>query len=169
MIQKIISGGQTGVDRAALDFAIQHGIDHGGWCPKGRLAEDGILHPRYKLTETPLSRYNQRTHWNILDSHGTLIIRGAILSGGTALTWRLAKTIGRPCFTVTLQTEVDYKAVHQWVTDHSIQVVNMAGPRESDNPGIYRESFLLLTNLFAYKEPATLNHEVQHGISLPLG
>ncbi|MBF0609926.1 MAG: molybdenum cofactor carrier [Magnetococcales bacterium] len=154
MIQKIISGGQTGVDRAALDFAILHGIDHGGWCPKGRLAEDGILPPHYKLVETPLSRYNQRTHWNILDSHGTLIIRRETLSGGTALTWQLAKTANRPRFAVILPDKVDLQGVRHWISEHSIQVLNIAGPRESENLGIYQESLLFLKELFAGGIPA---------------
>ena len=72
-LKKIISGGQTGVDRAALDFAIEHDIPYGGWCPKGRKAEDGPIGSRYLLKETPTSTYPQRTEWNVRDSDGTVI------------------------------------------------------------------------------------------------
>ena len=73
MIEKIISGGQTGADCAALDFAIEHGIPHGGWCPGGRLAEDGPIDARYQLKETPSANYTQRTEWNVRDSDGTVV------------------------------------------------------------------------------------------------
>ena len=69
----ILSGGQTGADRAALDFAIEYGLPHGGWCPRGRLAEDGPIDERYELTETPSHRYAQRTEWNVRDSDATVV------------------------------------------------------------------------------------------------
>ena len=81
---KIVSGGQTGADRAALDFAIEHGIAHGGWCPKGRPAEDGTIDPRYKLQVTPSSDYVQRTEWNVRDSDGSVVFSiAAALTGGS--------------------------------------------------------------------------------------
>src|SRR5688572_12994856 len=89
-VQRIVSGGQTGVDRGALDAAIALGIEHGGWCPRGRLAEDGQIPRRYQLTETKTSKYRERTERNVLDSDGTLILFRALLSGGTELTRRLA-------------------------------------------------------------------------------
>ena len=93
-LSKAISGGQTGVDRAALDVALALGFSIGGWCPQGRLAEDGIIPEKYLLKCTPLVCYSQRTEWNIRDSHGTLIIaRKKSLSGGTALTLNLAKKL----------------------------------------------------------------------------
>ena len=76
VIEKIVSGGQTGADRAALDFAIERGISQGGWCPKGRMAEDGPIHARYQLKETPSSGYVQRTEWNVRDGHGTVVFLG---------------------------------------------------------------------------------------------
>src|ERR1044072_8003346 len=72
-VEQITSGGQTGADRAALDFALFHGIPHGGWCPRGRLAEDGTLQTHYELKETPGALYSQRTDWNVRDSDGTVI------------------------------------------------------------------------------------------------
>jgi hypothetical protein len=72
LVQKIVSGGQTGADRAALEWAVEHNIPYGGWCPKGRLAEDGPIDLRYQLQETPSSSYPQRTEWNARDSDGTV-------------------------------------------------------------------------------------------------
>ena len=91
---KIISGGQTGVDRAALDAAIAAGFPIGGWCPKGRKAEDGVIDQRYALTETPLAGYAQRTEWNVRDSDGTLIFYRTKIKGGTLLTLKTAERYG---------------------------------------------------------------------------
>jgi len=99
IITKIVSGGQTGADRAALDFAIEHGVSHGGWCPKSRLAEDGPIHPRYKLQETPTRSYPQRTEWNVRDSDGTVIFTIAErLNGGSRKTARFTRKLGKPVF-----------------------------------------------------------------------
>ena len=96
-IAKIASGGQTGADRAGLDFAIEHGIPHGGWCPKGRLAEDGPIDARYDLKETPSSNYLQRTEWNARDADGTVVFSiGPTLSGGSKKTVSLAHKHGKP-------------------------------------------------------------------------
>ena len=93
----IVSGGQSGADRAALDFAIEHGIPHGGWCPKGRLAEDGPIGSRYQLKETPSDNYVQRTEWNVRDSDGTAVFSiGEILTGGSKKTVELARKHDKP-------------------------------------------------------------------------
>ena len=93
----IVSGGQTGADRAALDFAIAHGIAHGGWCPRGRLAEDGPIPSRYQLRETPSRKYAQRTEWNVRDSDATALFTLAPqMQGGTALTPDVAERLGKP-------------------------------------------------------------------------
>src|ERR1035441_7394678 len=98
---KIVSGGQTGVDRAALDFAIRHGYEHGGWCPRGRRAEDGIIPPIYRLRETDSAHYDERTEKNVVDSDATLIVaRKKELFGETALTKDLAGRYGRPVLVV---------------------------------------------------------------------
>ena len=102
MLKKIISGGQTGADRAALDFAIKQKIPHGGWVPKGRLAEDGPLPKKYKLTEMPTDSYQERTEQNVIDSDGTVIISHGKLTGGSAYTQKMAKKHGRPCLHVDL-------------------------------------------------------------------
>lgn len=93
----IISGGQTGADRAALDFAIKHGFAHGGWCPRGRQAEDGSLPDRYDLRETPSRKYAQRTEWNVRDSDATAVFSiAADPHGGTRLTLVLAERLDKP-------------------------------------------------------------------------
>ena len=96
MLDKIISGGQTGADRAALDWAIEHSISHGGWCPKGRMAENGKIDSRYQLEETPSQDYAQRTQWNVRDSDATLIFSiGQNLLGGSLLTKNFAIAVDR--------------------------------------------------------------------------
>src|SRR5947209_13063019 len=96
MVAKIVSGGQTGVDRAALDVALELGLPCGGWCPRGRRAEDGPLPARYPLTETSWEGYPQRTRWNVRDSDGTLILTRGQPDRGTALTIKLAQRLGKP-------------------------------------------------------------------------
>ena len=96
MLRKIISGGQTGADRAALDAAIELGIPHGGWIPKGRLTEDGPLPDRYQLVEMPTASYPKRTEQNVIDSDGTLIVTHGKLTGGSALTQKLARSMDAP-------------------------------------------------------------------------
>jgi hypothetical protein len=134
---RIVSGGQSGVDRAALDVALERGLPCGGWCPKGRLAEDGEIDPRYPLAETPSSENAQRTEWNVRDSDGTLILSSGRLSGGTLLTSRLAGSYGKPCLIVDLAGEPDPGAVRAWMAKHRIGTLNVAGPRESKRPGVY--------------------------------
>ena len=105
LITTIVSGGQTGVDRAALDWALSRGLAIAGWCPSGRKAEDGCLDPQYLLKETPSSGYTQRTRWNVRDSDGTLILVRGKLEGGTALTARIAEELGRPLLIIHLEAE----------------------------------------------------------------
>lgn len=136
MVEKIVSGGQTGVDRGALDAAISVGIPHGGWCPRGRRAEDGPIPPRYQLHETGSPAYRVRTEQNVLESDGTLILHGGRLAGGTDLTRRLALQHEKPCLVVDLLHSPDAEAVRQWIVSHRITTLNVAGPRESQCPGI---------------------------------
>src|SRR5437660_8666127 len=100
MFTKLISGGQTGVDRAALDVALELGLPCGGWCPRGRKAEDGVIPDRYPLAETPSPSYRQRTRWNVRDSDGTLILVRGRPTGGTALTLASARRLGKPVLVV---------------------------------------------------------------------
>jgi len=136
MVEKIISGGQTGADRAALDWAIAHDIKHGGWCPHGRLAEDGVIPVRYQLTETPSADYAQRTEWNVRDSDATLIFSIALaLSGGSLLTRQLAVQLGRPCRHVH-PGNANMPALGDFLIQHSVRILNIAGPRASHEPAI---------------------------------
>ena len=146
MISKIISGGQTGADRAALDVAIDYGIPHGGWIPKGRKTEDGILPDKYNLQEMPTSSYPKRTEKNILDSDGTLIISHGELTGGSALTRKLATKHGRPWLHIDLDTiDVDpSNVIKPWIGMYGIKVLNVAGSRASKDPDIYKDTVKLL-------------------------
>lgn len=148
---KIVSGGQTGVDRAALDVAIQLGLPHGGWCPKGRIAEDGIISQKYLLKETKSNGYIERTKLNVKDSDGTLIVVAKLpgeLTYGTNLTKLEAEKIDKPLLVVDLSQEIDFAQILVWEKENQINVLNIAGPRESKSPGIYQLSFDFLKKLF---------------------
>ena len=124
------------MDRAALDFAIERGISHGGWCPSGRLAEDGAIGTCYELKETPEPEYPQRTEWNVRDSDGTVIFTIAPeLTGGSALTRDLAIAHGRPWLHLS-KTDFGNAAtkLREFVQQHKIKVLNIAGPRLSTEP-----------------------------------
>jgi hypothetical protein len=145
---RIVSGGQTGVDRAALDAAVECGLQSGGWCPRSRIAEDGIIPSRYVLHETPSDRYRQRTGWNVRDSDATLIlVRSLPLRGGTLLTRNIAEQLQRPVFTCLLQ-ETSPETVLRWIQEMGVEVLNVAGPRESSEPGIGLEAAQFLQRLF---------------------
>lgn len=134
----IVSGGQTGADRAALDFALRHGLPHRGWCPAGRLAEDGRLDACYRLRETPSPAYAQRTEWNVRDSDGTVIFSlHPELTGGTLLTWNYAHQHGKPVLVLVAgQTPAPARALREFLRLHHIKVLNVAGPRASFAPEI---------------------------------
>jgi hypothetical protein len=137
LVEKIVSGGQTGVDRAALDFAIERGIPHGGWCPRGRLAEDGAIESGYELRETPDVAYPQRTEWNVRDSDGTAIFTVLpALTGGSALTRDLAAECGKPCLHLSQQRDEDsaIAKLRQFIQRYKIKTLNVAGPRLSTEP-----------------------------------
>ena len=149
MVRKIVSGGQTGVDRAALDVALELDIPCGGWCPRGRRAEDGPLPPRYPLQETPTEEYAQRTVWNVRDSDGTLVLTRGRPSQGTALTIELAGRLDKPCLVLDMDQQPNEGTVQAWVTEHHIDVLNIAGPREEKSPGIYRDSVDFLQRILS--------------------
>ena len=159
-ISRIVSGGQTGVDRAALDVAIYLEIPHGGWCPRGRRAEDGTISTAYQLTETSSSNYVVRTEKNVTDSDGTLILYRDRMSRGTALTASFARRHRRPHLGIDLapmQTddsdeawiELQVEEIHQWLVKEAIEVINVAGPRESTTAGISTDAHRLLLSVFA--------------------
>ncbi len=144
---RIVSGGQTGADRAALDWAIAHQIPHGGWCPKGRKAEDGIIDSCYNLTETPSSDYWERTQWNVRDSDGTVVFSICEeFFAGTLLTVELAKKYEKPCLHICKKL-VDINTVNRFqlfLLEFAIVNLNVAGPRASDEPEVYQFVMTLL-------------------------
>ena len=151
-LEQIVSGGQTGVDRAALDVALELGIPCGGWCPKGRRAEDGSISDAYPLRESPTANYAERTALNVKDSDGTLILLRGPLRGGTALTKTFAERYRRPFLIVDLR-DATLQLIHDWLTANSIRVLNVAGPRESSQPGIARQTIAFLRMLLLQTNP----------------
>jgi len=144
-VPKIISGGQTGVDRGALDACLDMNFPCGGWCPKLRKAEDRRIPEKYPLTETPESDYESRTRKNILDSDGTLIISDIPLSGGTLLTKTTSEKLKKPFLVVSHNTSV--QKIEDWITEHNIVILNVAGPRQSEWPEAYNSSYRLINQL----------------------
>ncbi len=147
MLTKIISGGQTGADRAALDFAIKQNIPHGGRVPKGRIAEDGRIPDRYQLREMHSSSYSARTEQNVKDADGTLIISHGRLRGGSSYTGSMARKHKRPLLHLDMdRLEVHEAAerVQEWLEANHIRVLNVAGPRQSTDPDIYDTTMRVL-------------------------
>ena len=147
MIEKIVSGGQTGVDQGALDAAIEIGLEHGGWCPLGRICEDGVIPEKYRLVETGSQKYKERTEKNVIDSDGTLILYRNRMSGGTAFTFRMAEKHDRPFLLVDLTKEDQTGRIQSWLEDASIRVLNVAGPRESSSAGVGTQACQLLKKI----------------------
>jgi hypothetical protein len=144
---KIISGGQTGVDRAALDVALKLGVPCGGWCPKGRRTADGRLPAKYPLDETASASYPERTRLNVQDADGTLVLTHGTPKGGTALTIGLARKLKKPHLTLDLRQEPDPHAVIDWAKEKRIRILNIAGPRETESHGIYSLAVSFLEKL----------------------
>ena len=150
-IIKIISGGQTGTDRAALDYALAYGIPCGGFCPKGRLAEDGRIPEKYPLMECESTDYAVRTVLNVELSTGTLLFFSrSCPDQGTELTRREVLRLKKPLYEIEIdqQKSIPKQPFKQWLTENNISILNVAGPRESNCPGIYkRVTDWLKTNL----------------------
>lgn len=147
-VAAIITGGQTGVDRAAMDFALEHGIPLAGWCPKGRQAEDGMIDRKYPLRETPSAHYTQRTEWNIRDAGAIMIFTRGEITGGTALGLRTAQSLGKPVIVINCMQPPDIRTVRRWLRIHQGKKLGIGGPRESRCPGIYRETLDFMEKLF---------------------
>ena len=130
-----------------MDAAQALGVPCGGWCPRGRLAEDGPIPPRYPLRETRTASYAQRTRWNVRDSDGTLILNLGPLDRGTALTVELARKLGKPCLVLDLSVRPSPSAVQAWAAARQVRVLNVAGPRERRRPGITRQARAFLRRL----------------------
>lgn len=145
---KIVSGGQTGADRAALDAAMALGIAHGGWAPLDRWAEDGPIAPCYQLREAPSGDVTVRTAWNVRDSDATLILSHGRLRGGSRLTRDLARAEGKPVLHIDLErfdAEAAASKLRDWLQEVQPAVLNVAGPRASSDPRIYHKTLELLT------------------------
>ena len=156
MIKKIISGGQTGADRAALDAAIKLMIPHGGWVPKGRLAEDGPISTKYNLQEMPTDSYSTSTEQNVIDSDGTLIISHGELTGGSAFTRKMAMKHGKPWYHADLNKLPSFQAamvIEDWISKNGIETLNVAGPRHSKDPIIYGLVTVILELVCTIKIP----------------
>ncbi len=148
-LHKIVSGGQTGVDRAALDVAQALQLEHGGWCPRGRLAEDGRIPDAYLLQETEAADYAERTELNVRDSDGTLVLTTGAPIGGTLYTIECAAKQQKPCLVVDLTQNVEPEAVRRWLDGNHIAILNVAGPRHSQSSEGYRLASQLLRACFA--------------------
>ena len=150
MITQLISGGQTGADIAALDVALRHDFPHGGWCPKGRKSLEGPIPARYQLTETPSASYIQRTEWNVRDHDGTVVFTlAAEVTGGSLRTIGFARKHGKPC--IHLSQDACFKpsaVLKQFVAEHGVKILNVAGSRESKEPGIHEWVMQVLEDSF---------------------
>jgi len=149
-LRHIVSGGQTGVDRGALDAALAAGVSCGGWCPAGRRAEDGSVPLRYPMRETASSGYAERTGRNVADSDGTLVLMFGIPAGGTALTAQCCKRLQRPLLLIDAASMSAAKAAEQaarFVCERALNVLNVAGPRESEAPGAHRYALATVATL----------------------
>ena len=151
MINKIISGGQTGVDRAALDVAIKLTIPHGGWIPQGRLTEDGPLPPEYQLKETRSTSYANRTEKNVLEGDATLIISRGALTGGSEYTRDMALKHNRLWLHIDLNKIPAFQAaiaINDWISNKGIEILNVAGPRASKDPKIYKDTLNIIESCY---------------------
>jgi len=151
MIKKIISGGQTGVDRAALDAAIKLSLPYGGWIPRGRLTENGPLGPEYRLKETETSSYAERTEKNVLEADGTLIISRGPLTGGSEYTREMAVKHHRPWLHIDLNEKSAFQAatlINKWIFSKKIETLNVAGPRASKDSNIYHDAFDIIESVY---------------------
>lgn len=142
----LVTGGQTGVDRAALDAALALGIAVGGWCPAGRWAEDGPIPARYPLRETDGADPAERTQLNVRDSDGTLVLSPGEVEGGTALAAETARALGRPLLVVPPRPDAVSGAA-DWARANGVRTLNVAGPRESEAPGVYEAARLFVATL----------------------
>jgi predicted Rossmann fold nucleotide-binding protein DprA/Smf involved in DNA uptake len=149
--QKIITGGQAGVDRGALDACLDKNFPCGGWCPSGRLAEDGRIDMKYPLKETEKSSYDYRTRLNVMDSDGTLIIAQEKFSGGTLSTLNIAEEMKKPVLIIIPEDlrkyDAEIKIIQQWLNENSISVLNVAGPRKSEWREGYDFAFQMVSEL----------------------
>ncbi|OAH99736.1 hypothetical protein A1353_20180 [Methylomonas methanica] len=150
---KIVSGGQTGADQAGLDWAINHEVNHGGWCPKGRRSEDGPIDSIYELTETPSSKYLERTEWNVRDSDATVIFTmDEKLDGGSKKTAEFAQKLGKPV--IHMRPRVHPKCLAKFLSRYQVKTLNIAGKRETSAPGVSKYVLEVLDQVLKPTETA---------------
>lgn len=150
MLKKVISGGQTGVDRAGLDAAALLGFALGGWCPRGRRAEDGRVPDQYPLVEMDTDDYKVRTEKNVVESDATLIIKQGWKTPGTSYTISTAQKHGKPCRVIDIKDGCDYISMADWLRNNRVVTLNVAGPRESTRPGIYARARDIMHNILIH-------------------
>lgn len=145
-MRKIVTGGQTGVDRAAFDVGLVRGIDIGGWCPRGRRAEDGAVPMRYSMHETFSDDYASRTRRNVEESDGLLLLHEGILDEGSIYAVETAEMLGKPVRQVNIRDQVadQVPEIYHWIQENQISILNVGGPRESSNPGIHQKARIWL-------------------------
>jgi predicted Rossmann fold nucleotide-binding protein DprA/Smf involved in DNA uptake len=156
----IVSGGQTGVDRGALDAALAAGMPCGGWCPAGRRAEDGPIDMKYPLSETASEHYTVRTRQNVIDSDGTLVIYFGSLAGGTARTIDFCRELNKPCYCLDAQHASPVQAaqlIKRFIDEHHIATLNVAGPRASKQVQAQRYTRETI-GLLLSQEPARMHN-----------
>ncbi len=156
-LARVISGGQTGVDLAALDAAVAVGLPCGGWVPRGRFNEDGPIDPRYPVQETDSRKLARRTEWNVCDADATLILSRGALSGGSALTQRLAQRYAKPCLhadLAALSPEEAVARISRWLDVIECAVLNVAGPRRSNDAEIYTLAYRVIEALLVQRGAA---------------
>ena len=161
-LERLVSGGQTGADRAALDTALGRGIACGGYCPKGRKAEDGPIAARYPLTETAAPSYIARTRRNVAESDATLVLAFGRLDRGSRAAIEIARARGRPWLALDLRREGDPGAVAAWLAAHGVRTLNVAGPRESRAPGTYAAAARFLGRLLDRIAPVRETEPTPH-------
>lgn len=145
---QIISGGQTGVDRAALDFALDNNIPCGGWCPRGRMAEDGSIPDKYPLKEIDDPSYAARTKKNLLEGDGTLVLYIKDPDKGTKLTIEYCRQENKPILSLQIYYQKNIEEASNWIQENQIRKLNIAGPRASSEPEIYQAAYEFLKQLF---------------------
>lgn len=159
LCQKIISGGQTGVDRGILDACLDKKFACGGWCPKGRRAEDGVIPKKYPLSETKSSEYSVRTHRNVEEADGTIIIFDPAHSAGTQLTADVACQLKKPLRTINAETPINNILI--WMYLNKIRILNIAGPRESEVLGSSTAAYQIISQLIDAIRKTTQNMDKQ--------